>query len=24
VMQLLRGFCTERHCGPRQIGQHRI
>jgi antitoxin CptB len=24
VMQLLRGFCSERHCGPRRIGQHRI
>jgi antitoxin CptB len=24
VMELLRGFCTERHRGSRQIGQHRI
>jgi antitoxin CptB len=24
VMQLLRSFCIERHCTPRQIGQHRI
>jgi antitoxin CptB len=24
VMELLRSFCTERHCASRQIGQHRI